>query len=50
MSRPARNGLSLIEVLVAVAIVAILAALFLPATRRVREAGTRAQCANNKRG
>ena len=47
MSRSTRNGLSLIEVLVVVAIIAILVALFLPATRRVSGVAARSQCQNN---
>lgn len=42
-----RRGLSLGEVLIAVAIVAILVGMLLPATRRVREPAARAVCQNN---
>ena len=47
MSRPARDGLTLIEVLVIIAIIAILLALMVPAVRRVREPAARMQCQNN---
>src|SRR4051812_39073412 len=47
MSRSSRNGLTLTEVLVSIAIVVILFALFFPAVRRVREPAQRAQCMNN---
>jgi prepilin-type N-terminal cleavage/methylation domain-containing protein len=44
-----RCGLTLIEVLVAMAVVAMLAALLLPAVQSAREAARKAQCANNLR-
>jgi len=47
MTRTNRDGLSLIEVLVAFAILAILVGLFLPAARHVREPAARAACQNN---
>lgn len=47
MSRPARRGMTLVEVLVVIAIIAILASLLLPATRRVQGASARTRCQNN---
>jgi prepilin-type N-terminal cleavage/methylation domain-containing protein len=47
MSHSQRNGLTLIEVLVVIAILAILIAFLMPATRRVREASALTQCRNN---
>ena len=47
MSRTKRSGLSLVEVLVLIAILAILLGLILPATRRVREPAARSACQNN---
>ncbi len=42
-----RRGLTLVEVLVSVGIIAILIALLLPATRSSRFAARRSQCGNN---
>ena len=47
MSKPRRDGFTLVELLVVIAIIGVLVGLLLPAVQAAREAARQAGCSNN---